>query len=225
MSNAGFRIKRSINRPERSLFEGFRDIPVSNIGDSVNRCFCLDAEIRPMNDKPLLGPAFTVKVAPGDNLMLHKAIDMAQPGDIIVVDAHGETSRAITGELMIHWAITRGVAGFVIDGSIRDVARLKTFGIPVYAAGISPAGPYKEGPGEINFPIVCGGVVVHPGDILVGDADGVIVIRPEDAPSTLKRAQAKLADELRVMKLIEEGAWDRAWVDEVLKAKGCEFID
>jgi RraA family protein len=225
MSNVGLRIKQTINRPERSLIQGFRNIPVANIGDCMNRMFCLDSSIRPVNDNPLLGPAFTVKVRPGDNLLLHKALDMAKAGDIIVVDGHGETSNALIGELMVLWAIKRGIAGIIVDGAIRDVGRLKTVSIPVYAAGISPAGPYKDGPGEINFPVACGGVLINPGDILVGDADGVVVINPNDAADVLKKAKAKSADEQNTINDIENLAWDRAWVDAALKARGCELVD
>jgi RraA family protein len=224
MSNVGLRINETISRPEPSLLQGFKNIPVANIGDSVNRMFCMHSSIRPVNENPLLGPAFTVKVRPGDNLLLHKAIDMACPGDIVVVDGQGETSNALIGELMVLWAIKKNLGGFIIDGAIRDVARLKSVSIPIYAAGVNPAGPYKDGPGEINFPVVCGGVMVNPGDILVGDADGIIVINPNDARTVLEKARAKSEDEHRVMKDIENLRWDREWVDIALKAKGCDFI-
>ena len=163
-----------------------------------------------------------MKVRPGDNLLLHKALDMAAPGDIIVVDGQGDMSNALIGELMVMWAIKRRLGGIIIDGAIRDVSRLKTLSIPVYAAGVTPAGPYKEGPGEINFPVVCGGVVVNPGDIIVGDADGVVVINPRDAHSVLEKASAKSRDEQQTLQDIENGSWDRTWVEALLKAKGCE---
>ena len=188
----------------------------------MNRAFCMHPAIRPYNDNPLIGPAFTVKVRPGDNLFLHKALDLAAPGDIIVVDGQGDMSNALIGELMVLWAIKRGLGGIIVDGAIRDVTRLKTVSIPIYAAGVTPAGPYKEGPGEINFPVVCGGVVVNPGDIIVGDADGVVVIRPEDAHGVLEKANAKSRDEQQTLLDIENGAWARAWVDSTLAAKGCK---
>lgn len=223
MSNVGMRINEAITRPDPAIVNLFRDIPVANIGDSMNRTFCLHPSIRPYNATPLLGPAFTVKVRPGDNLFLHKALDMAAPGDIIVVDGQGDMSNALIGELMVMWAIKRRIGGLVIDGAIRDVTRLKTVDLPIYAAGVTPAGPYKEGPGEINFPVMCGGVVVHPGDILVGDADGVIVIQPKDAQSVFDKASAKSKAEQQTMIEIENGSWDRTWVDAALAAKGCEF--
>jgi RraA family protein len=207
MPNVGLRINALINRPTPELIAAFRDLPVANIGDSVNRTFCMDSSIRPYNSHALLGPAFTVKV---------------RPGDIIVVDGQGDMSNALIGELMVMWAIKRRLGGIIIDGAIRDVNRLKTVSIPVYAAGVTPAGPYKEGPGEINFPVVCGGVVVNPGDIIVGDADGVVVINPRDAHGVLEKASAKSRDEQQTLQDIENGSWDRTWVEALLKAKGCE---
>jgi RraA family protein len=225
MANNGFRIKKNITRADAALIAGFKGLPVANIGDSMNRMSCLNAGIRPVNSHALLGPAFTVKVRPGDNLMIHKALDLAQPGDVIVVDGAGDLSNALIGELMVLWAIRKNIAGIIIDGAIRDLATLRTLSIPVYAAGTNPAGPYKDGPGEINFPISCGGVTIHPGDIIVGDADGVVVIPAADAPEILARAQAKSTDEQQTMVEIAELSWDRAWVDKALDAKGCEYVD
>lgn len=224
MSNVGLRIREQIVRPPHNLIASFRNIPVANIGDSMNRMSCLNPLIRPLNDNPLLGPAVTVKVRPGDNLLLHKALDMAQAGDIIVVDGSGETSNALIGELMVLWAIRRGIAGIVVDGAIRDLRSLKAASIPIYAAGVTPAGPYKDGPGEINFPISCGGVLVSPGDIIVGDEDGLVAIQAADAMDVLQKAKAKLADEQQIVKDIERLAWDRTWIEAALKARACEVL-
>lgn len=134
MANVGFRIKKSIQRPAKELIDGFAELPVANIADMMNRVFCLDAKIRPMNAAPLCGPAFTISTRPGDNLLLHKALDMAQPGDILVVAAQGELSNSIMGELMALWAIKRGLGGFIFDGAIRDIGTLKNMEIPIYAS-------------------------------------------------------------------------------------------
>lgn len=225
MANVGLQIRKTIHRPAKELIDGFAGLPVANIADMMNRMFCLDAKIRPINREPLCGPAFTISTRPGDNLMLHKALDMAQPGDILVVAAQGDQTNSIMGELMALWAIKRGLGGFVFDGAIRDVGSLKNMDIPIYASGITPAGPYKDGPGEINFSVCCGGVVINPGDILVGDEDGIVVIRPEDAPALLKKAQAKQLAEQKTMKEIENMAWDRTWVDKALAERGCEYVD
>jgi RraA family protein len=224
MSNVGLRIYTNINRPPQELINSFAGLPVANIADNMNRMFCIDAKIRPMNQAPLLGPAFTIRSRPGDNLLLHKALDLAQPGDILVVDAQGDLSNSIMGELMVLWAKKRGLGGFVIDGAIRDVETLKKMDIPIYAAGITPAGPYKDGPGEINAPISCGGVVIHPGDILIGDEDGLVVIKPEDAPELLQKTKAKNLAEQQTIKDIENMNWDRTWVNKALQERGCEYI-
>lgn len=224
MANVGFSIHSQIERPPRSLVDAFRGIPVANIADNMNRTFCIGRKIRPFNTAPLIGCAFTVKTRPGDNLLLHKAIDMAFPGDIIVVDGQGDTTNALIGELMITWAQLRGVGGFIIDGAIRDAGVIKAMSIPVYAVGVTPAGPYKDGPGEINIPISCGGVTVKPGDILVGDEDGVVVINPKDAPEILQNARKTVAKEADVMAAIKNGIWDRTWVNKTLSEKGCEFV-
>lgn len=223
MSNVGMRIFPHISRPPKALIDGFAGLPVANIADNMNRMSCMDAKIRPINDVPLLGPAFTVKSRPGDNLMLHKALDLAQPGDIVVVDAQGDLTNSIMGELMALWAKQRGIGGFIIDGAIRDIGALKKMDMPIYAAGVTPAGPYKDGPGELNVPVVCGGVVVHPGDILVGDEDGIVVINPRDAESLLEKSRAKSRMEHKVVEDISNMAWDRTWVDQALRERGCVF--
>ena len=225
MGNTGFRIYHQFERPSRSLVDAFKDIPVANIADTMNRTSCIGGKIRPYNTQPLIGSAFTVKTRPGDNLLLNKAIEMASPGDVIVVDAQGDTNNALMGELMAIWAQNRGIAGFVLDGAIRDAGFIKQMTMPVYAAGVTPAGPYKDGPGEINTPISVGGVTVRPGDILIGDDDGIVVINPKDAKEILVKARKTVAYEEKVMADIENGIWDRTWIDKALHDKGCEFID
>lgn len=225
MTNVGFRIHSKINRPPQELVAGFAGIPVANIADNMNRLACVAASIRPMNQAPLLGTAFTVKTRPGDNLLLHKALDMAEPGDVIVVAAQGDTVNSVIGELMLSWAKRRGIAGLIVDGAIRDAAAVREMTIPVYAAGITPNGPYKDGPGEINVPVACGGIMIKPGDILVGDADSVVVIDPQDAPQLLEKAKATVIKEAGFIEEIKNGTWDRSWVDKLLAEKGCEYID
>lgn len=226
MSNAGFRIFTKINRPGKELVEQFRGLPVANIADEMNRFFCMDARIKPLNSTPLLGTAFTVKARIGDNLMFHKAIDMAQPGDVIVVDVQGDITNSLTGEIMMRHVAKRGIAGVVVDGAVRDSDALRKMDLAIYAAGVTPKGPYKDGPGEINVPVCCGGVVVNPGDILVGDGDGIVVISPQDAPLSLEKAKKKLQQEQATFKAIEEGTWNRsAYSDEAFLKKGCEIID
>ena len=169
----------------------------------------------------MAGVALTVKARPGDNLMLHKAIDMAQPGDVIVMDAGGDTTNALFGEMMLAYAIKRGVAGLVLNGAIRDSDAMKEVNHPVFAVGVTHRGPFKDGPGEINVPIAIDGMVVHPGDIIIGDGDGVLCVPLDAADDILKKAQVKLAAETAQMQAIAEGKNDRSWVDTTLRTLGC----
>lgn len=155
--------------------------------------------------------------------MVHKAMELAQPGDVIVVDAGGETSQAIIGELMQKYAIARGIAGFVIDGAIRDLAALAAEEFPVYARGITHRGPYKDGPGEINVPISVGGMVVNPGDILVGDEDGLLAIPQDEAERVIEMAMRKSVEEANTLKSIAAGTVNKDWIDRTLKQKGCSL--
>ncbi|RKL63570.1 RraA family protein [Thermoanaerobacteraceae bacterium SP2] len=225
MSNIGMRIYKNIKRPLKELVEGFRGLPTPNIADNMNRFFCVSSEIKGFNNCKLLGTAFTVRSRTADNLFFHKAIDMAEPGDVIVVDVQGDKINSVCGEIMMRYAKKRGIAGFLIDGLIRDSGALKELDFAVFARGASPMGPYKDGPGEINVPVSCGGVVINPGDIIVGDEDGVVVIKAEEAAEVLEKAKATYAKESQIFKSIEEGTIDRSWVDEKLKERGCEIID
>lgn len=207
--NIGFRIYKDFDRPSPELVNKFRGIPSSNIGDMLNRLSCMRPEIIPFNDKPLLGVAFTVKVPAGDNLVLHQALDLAKPGDIIVVDGEGYGHRSLMGEMMLDYAVKRGIGGFVIDGMVRDGNAMKNAPIPFYAIGLTPQGPYKNGPGEINVPIACGGQVVFPGDILVGDEDGVVVIRPQWAEALAAEAVVKHRKEVDELSLREAASSNR----------------
>ncbi len=218
----GFRILPMPNRPSRALVAALAELQASLLSDSMNRVQGVgSAVLRPMHrGGGLAGPAFTVKVPPGDNLLVHKAIDTAGPGDVIVVAAGGLVEQAIIGEIMSSWAAKRGVAGLVIDGAIRDAAALAAGTFPVYARGASHRGPYKNGPGEINVPVSIAGMVVHPGDIVIGDADGLVAIPQTDAEAVLAGARAQKQKEDASLAAIATGSFDRAWVDEALKARG-----
>lgn len=218
----GFRILPSPPRADAKLLRRLAALPVSNVSDQMSRT--MGAGLQPFHaGGKLVGTAFTVRTRPGDNLMVHKAIDMAAPGDVIVVEAGGATENALVGELMCGWARKRGVAGLVIDGAIRDSEVLAEWDFPVYAAGVTHKGPWKDGPGEINVTVTVGGMVVRPGDLVVGDADGVLAIAPEEAEAVIAAAEAHHRKEAASMKAIDAGTWDRRWVDEALRARGCEF--
>ena len=224
MANIGFRILPAPKRPSAALLKQFKNVVVAHLSDSMNRLPGGDG-LDPMHrGDHMVGVALTVRVCPGDNLMVHKAIDIAQPGDVIVVDAGGDLSQAIIGEIMSSLAARRGCAGMVIDGAIRDSGALAKSKFPVYARGVTHRGPYKNGPGEINVPVSIGGMVVNPGDIIVGDEDGMIAVGQDIAAIVLAAAKAKAKDEDAMLKNIKKGAKiDRSWVDQALRAKGCDF--
>jgi regulator of RNase E activity RraA len=220
----GFRIARRPRKVDAALVAKYKTLPLANISDCMWRMSAGGPRLRPMHGGGVMaGPALTVKTRPGDNLMVHKAIDMAEPGDVIVVDAGGDLTAAIIGELMSTHAMTRGVAGFVIDGAIRDSAALRAGRFPVFAAGVTHRGPYKDGPGEINVAIALGGMVIAPGDLVLGDDDGVLSIPFDEAESVYAQAIAKNAAEEKQMAAIKAGTIDRGWVDATLRRLGCEI--
>jgi len=228
MSHLGFRISNHFERTSKKLIEKFKGIPAANIADCMNRFFCVDAKIKMINEKKglqMIGSALTVMTRTVDILLVHKAIDMAQPGDIIVIAAEGDTHSAILGEIMAHMAEKKGVAGYLIDGCIRDSEAIQEMDFPVFAIGVSPKGPYKDGPGEINFPVSCGGVIINPGDIIVGDRDGVVVIPPSEAEMIYQEAKKVLEKETKILEEIKKGNMgDRSWIDAKLNEKGCKLI-
>jgi len=220
--NIGFRVLPSPARAPKELFAALAEHATSNLCDSMGRAHDVSGALRPMHrGGKLCGPALTVRTAPGDNLLVHKAIDLAQPGDVIVVDGGGFAGAALIGDIMTSYALTRGVAGFVIDGAVRDLEELAGRDLPVYARAVSPRGPTREGPGEINVAVSVGGTVVHPGDIVVGDADGLVIVAPAQAEGVLAAVKALLAKERAMLESIARGNVDRRWVDETLAAKGC----
>lgn len=222
----GFRILNRDRVASKDLVDAFAKLPVANVSDSMSRMTAAGPTLRPMHASGgMAGVALTVKARPGDNLMLHKAIDMAQPGDVIVMDAGGDTTNALFGEMMLAYAIKRGVAGLVLNGAIRDSDAMKQINHPVFAVGVTHRGPYKDGPGEINVPIAIDGMVIHPGDIIIGDGDGVLCVPMDEAQEILTKAQAKLDAETRQMQAIAEGTNDRTWVDATLARLGCELPD
>ena len=225
MANIGFRIKSDFERPSKELIEAFRGLPVANIADCMNRISCMDARLVPSNKTPLLGCALTVRSTGGDNLLFHKALDLAKPGDIIVIADGGTDQRSCCGEIMVQYALSKGIGGVVVDACIRDADALSQLDFPVYSRGVTPNGPYKNGPGEINMPISCGGMVVCPGDILVGDGDGVVVIKPEDAKELAEMTRKVLEKETKLLEDIAAGrGMDRSWIDKTLQAMGCEYL-
>jgi RraA family protein len=225
----GFRILARRRKVSAAIVDTFRLLPVANVSDMMSRMTAGGARLRPFHASGghggggMAGPALTVKTRPGDNLMVHKALDLAEPGDIVVVDAGGDLTNAIIGELMLAHAIQRKLGGIVINGAVRDVAALRARSFPVFAAGATHRGPYKDGPGEINVAIAIDGMVIEPGDLVLGDDDGVTCVPFDQTEAVLAATKAKHAAELKQMADIEAGRSDRSWVDATLKKLGCEF--
>ena len=213
MSNIGFRIYPAPSKPAASLIDGFKTMVTPHISDSMNRLCGVVGLKRYSTSGKLVGVAFTVKTAAGDNLMIHKALDLAAPGDVLLVDGGGAANNALVGELMASYAQKRGIAGFVIDGAIRDVAEIRERDFPVYARGVTHRGPYKDGPGEINVSIAVGGMVVNPGDIVVGDQDGLLAIPQDGIEALIDQARGVLEAEAETMRAMKEGRWNRAFID------------
>lgn len=227
--SVGKRIYLKRNLPDPALVEAFKSIPASNTADVMGRSCAMNPRIHLMSSpkaQMMCGPALTVKCRAGDNLALHAALNMAQEGDVLVVSNEEDTTRALMGEVMMAYLyLVKKVAGIILDGPIRDIDEIGHWDFPVYATGTTPGGPYKEGPGEVNVPIACGGIAVHPGDIILADPDGIIVIPPKDAPTILEAARKfQAADEGKLEKT-RKGTINRDWVQKTLDAKEFEFID
>jgi len=214
-------IRRKIDRVPAALVEAARKFQASILADVGGRRGTLGGRIQPLSrSMKVAGPAFTVEVRPGDNLMIHAALQLAQPGDVIVVDGKGDLSCALTGALMAAHAQKAGIAGFVIDAAVRDTDDCSKGSFPIFAAGANPNGPLKNSGGRINWPVSLAGTTVNPGDLIVGDADGVVVVPRETAAEILKGAQAKVDGENQRMAAIGRGELAQAWVPDLLKSLG-----
>jgi 4-hydroxy-4-methyl-2-oxoglutarate aldolase len=213
---------RHVERVSPDIVDRAAKFPSSILADVAGRRGALSGRIAPLSPSmAFAGPAITVELRPGDNLMIHAALALAQPGDVIVVDGKGDLSSALMGEIMCQQAVALGVAAVVIDGAVRDSEAIRTLGFPMYAAGLNPNGPTKSVPGRLNHPISIGGVSVKPGDLVVGDADGVTVIEREKAAAMLPLAEKKVADETkRIADIKSRKALRPAWLDGALRAAG-----
>lgn len=223
----GFTIVKSIDRADKELVEEFRGLASANISDVQGKQNTLDARIKPIYApmEPLCGTAFTVKARPGDNLLATKAIHMAQRGDVIVISGGFDMTLSVWGGVMSSMAKAKGIAGIVTDGLVRDVAETREVGLAVYSIGLTPVGPTKEGVGQINLPISCGGVIVNPGDIVVGDEDGVVIVRKEEAASVLERTHARMEQERSWFEQIARGEVILEDSDDDLRARGAQIVD
>jgi regulator of RNase E activity RraA len=219
----GFRIRLDHARPRESLIGELSRFDTPDISDLLNRLYSVDSAIKCLTGSHhrLCNPVCTVKVFPGDNLMVHKALDVAQPNDVIVVDARGSTMNAVLGDIICTKARHRGLAGFVVDGLIRDLPGILELDFPVFARGTTPVGPLHRGPGEINYPIVCGGTVVDAGDVIVADAAGLVVVPQDIVEEVLFRLVEHEATNADYLAAVKRGDFSNQWVDRLLAEHGC----
>src|SRR5512138_852639 len=215
-------VVREIERVDPSIVEQASKFASSILADVAGRRGALSGRIAPLEPSMrFAGPAVTVEVRPGDNLMIHAALALVKPGDVIVVDGKGDLTSALMGEIMCQQAVALGVAGVVIDGAVRDSEAIRELGFPMYAAGLNPNGPTKFVPGRVNHPISIGGVTVEPGDLVVADADGVTVVERAKAAAMLPLAAEKVAAETRrIADIKSRKALRPGWLDGALRAAG-----
>lgn len=216
----GFRILSDLPRPAPDLVERFRGVPSSNAADAMGRFHFMDPGVRSRAGLVMCGVAITVSARPGDNLMVHKALELAAPGDVVVVTTNGNTTSAVFGELMCHSAVAADLGGIVVDGAIRDVTEIAALGFPAFSRTVSPGGCDKDGPGEINVPIACGGTAVLPGDIVLGDEDGVVVVPWQSAEVVARQVDELRAREAARIEDIVRGEVFKPQIDDVLREKG-----
>ena len=203
-------IKRNALAPsvDVAVLDAFRKLSTAAISDNLDRMPGI-VGLRPFHRTgKLVGTALTVQVRTGDNLAIHQALNEARPGDVIVVDGGGDVSRALVGDILKAIAESKGAAGYVIDGAIRDTGAFMASGFPCYARAATHRGPYKMGPGAINGPVCIGGWTVNPGDVVVGDEDGVVTFPPSIAPSLIEAVRAQQVRETEILKMIREGRYD-----------------
>ena len=224
-SGPGFRLRSKIERPPAGSIERLAAFSTPDISDLMNRLYTMSRDIvHVAGPSRLHGPACTVDVYPGDNLMVHKALDLVQPGDVLVIHA-GESPNGVVGDLVATKARHRGIAGFVIDGLVRDIEGIEEVQMPVFARGVTPVGPLHRGPGEINYPISCGGTVVLPGDAVVADPNGVVVARRDFLDDLLKRLEQRAAALQDYVEAVQRGEFSNEWVDRFLDSTGCTLED
>jgi 4-hydroxy-4-methyl-2-oxoglutarate aldolase len=216
----GFRIRADVPRVSSELVERFRGMASPNVADAMGRFHFMDPELRQRSGLPLCGVAVTVDARPADNLMVHKALQVAQPGDVVVVNTNGNRTSAVFGELMCRTAVGARLGGIVVDGAIRDVDGITALGFPAFSRTVCAGGCDKDGPGEINVPIACGNTVVMPGDLVIGDVDGVVIVPREEAAAVLDLVVALVERERKRIAEIDAGVLFKGEIDDILKKRG-----
>jgi len=214
-------IVRDFERVPASLVQQASAYQAAILADVNGRRGALHGRIRALRPAmKVAGTALTVEVRPGDNLMIHAAMSLAKPGDVLVIDGKGDQTSALMGTIMMTACQKLGIAGVVVDGAVRDSLEIEEMGFPVFSVGTNPNGPTKQVAGRIGHPVCVGGVTVHPGDLVVGDADGVVVIERAAVAALLPLADRKVKDEAARIAAIGQGDTAAKWLDAALRAAG-----
>ena len=203
-----------------TLIEALRTVVTPHLSDNLQRLSGVTGLRKFHKSRKLVGTAITVKARPGDNLLIYKALMLMQPGHVLVVDGAGDPINALVGELIMLYAQQRGCAGFVIDGAIRDTAAFYAADFPCYARSVTHRGPYKTGPGAINVPVTIGGQVIAPGDVIVGDEDGIVCFPQNEADALLAAARRSASNEELIKAEIASGSVNQSWLTKVLAVHG-----
>lgn len=219
-------ICNKFTRPSESDILSFADAPTGWVADSIGRRGALPYWIQPLTDKKrFIGSAITAQSRPGDNLAPYAALKFAQPGDVLVVSTDGDEDVSVLGDILLGMAKNSGIAGVVTDGLVRDIAGLNAVGIPVFARALSPNSPVKDGPATVGLPITLGGVSISSGDMLVGDADGVVVVPAEKISEASARLKTIADKEAEMDKAVAAGVKYPRWIDEILESEEISYID
>lgn len=214
-------IVRDFERVSSDLIRQASAFQPAILADVAGRRGALHGRIQALRHRmKLAGSALTVEVRPGDNLMIHAAIALAKPGDVLVIDGKGDQSAALMGTIMMNACRQVGIAGVVIDGAVRDSVEIDEMGFPVFSVGTNPNGPTKLASGRIGHPVSVGGVAIRPGDLVIGDADGVVVVEREKVETLLQAAAKKVEDEAARIEAIKNGNTAAKWLDSALRSAG-----
>ncbi len=222
------KVIKKIKRPSTAWIERYKEIPSSIVSDCLNRYYAMAGDIKPIYEGiRLCGPAITIQSMSGNNMMSHLALTFAQEGDVFVIDGRGYLGNAVWGGVQATCAIKKGIAGLIVDGAIRDVEDMRRMKFPVYCKGVTPAGPHKGWADSINVPIQCGGMPINPGDLIIGDDDGVAIIPLERIEEVYEESIARLKKEKIWIEKINNGAssLDAVGLRSALDNMDIEYID
>jgi regulator of RNase E activity RraA len=197
-----------------------RELPAAILSDNLGGLMGTGLLAKRHRNGRMAGTAVTVKVRAGDNLVLHRALDHVRAGDVLVVDAGGDIGQAVTGKIMLSFLERLGAAGIVVNGVIRGAEEIAQRDFPCFTRGFTPRGPFKTGPGEFNVPVAIDTLVINPGDIVVGDGDGIVAFPADQAERLITVAAAQADKEIGNAQAIQEGRWDRTWIEQYERKYG-----